>query len=141
MPDQTSVMEEIAKIRQEQALQGQVLQQIMQNLTLSTQASAQQAMQISTLVTDVTVIKTEFSLLRNEIGNINAWRADSNILFVPRKEHEAAKHEERISRLENAQGMEADKRQSLTEWIVNNGLSMLTFIVMLGLTLFNIFKK
>lgn len=134
------VLDEIAKIRQDQALQGQVLQQIMQNLTLNTQASTQQGMQIGTLVTDVTVIKTEFSLLRNEIGNINAWRADSNILFVPRKEHEAAKHEDRISKLEDAQDTDADKHQNFTQWIVNNGLTMLTFFVMIGLTLFNMLK-
>lgn len=134
------MLEEIAKIRQEQALQGQVLQQIMQNLTLNTQASAQQAMQIGNLVTDVTVIKNEFSLLRSEIGNINAWRSDSNILFIPRKEHEAARHEERIKTLETAQATDADKRQSLTQWIASNGLTVLTFLILITLTFISLFK-
>lgn len=146
------LIQEITKIREAQAVQGQMLTQIMQTLNQQSQASAEQGAKIALLITDVTVVKNEVSTWRSEINGINAWRADSNNLFVPRKEHEAQRHEQRISELEKALVANAtskvqevqhneESKHSFLQWIAGNGLSMLTFLVMLTLTLINLLHR
>ncbi len=115
MNEQMDIREEIAKIRETQAVQGQVLNQIMQSLNQSVVATAQQTTQINTLVTDMAVLKVETQA-----------------------------HERRIATIETqtsaASKQDAADKITFTQWIVNNGLTILTFLAMLSVALINLIK-
>jgi len=131
---------EMRKFTETQAVQSQMLTQIMQRLDQSAQASIMQSGQIAALVTDVSVIKTEMSLWRSDLNALNSWRADTSNLFIPRREVEALRHEERIKALESDKDEEGEKQVTFMQWLTTNGLTTLFFLIMLIITIYNTVK-
>ena len=80
---------EMRKLSEGQAVQAQMLTQVLQRLDQHTQISAQQGAQLAALVTEVSVLKSEVSTRNLEIVSLQSWRADMPNLYIPRKEQEA----------------------------------------------------
>jgi cell division protein FtsB len=139
---------EMRKMNETQTAQGQmlavqssVLNQIVARLDQSNQATAAQGAQIATLVTEVTVMKNETAAWRSELNGINAWRADTLNQFIPRREVEALRHEERIKDLEDSRDATGERQFSFLQWLTSNGLTTLFFLIMLIITIYSTFYK
>jgi hypothetical protein len=130
---------EMRKLSEGQAVQAQMLTQVLQRLDQHTQISAQQGAQIATLVTEVSVLKSEVATRNLEIVSLQNYRASMSDLFVPRKELEAQNHEGRIKTLENAKDENSDKQFNFLQWLTSNGLTTLFFLIMLIITIYSTF--
>src|SRR5579859_3833146 len=91
--DPERLQEDVSKLLQVQAAQGQMLATINTQLGQNNAIVSQQAAQINALITSVEVIKSENITNRvdvtTKLAQIFAWQAASIDLFIPRKEHDA----------------------------------------------------
>ena len=127
-----------------QAVQGEKLDNIQGQLTSYAQTMAQQSVQIQKLVSDVSSIKTEQSTWKADMSlwrnDVSTWISNAPSSFVPRKEHEAANHEDRIKALEDAQNAAntriAASKGEFMEWVNQHAIQLASLsVALIGLAI------
>lgn len=142
--------DDLGKIRETLAVQNQVLSTIVQKQEQSAQMASQQSAQLAVVSTDVAILKSEMPKFQTELASLTAWKTDALNLFIPRREHEALHHEERIAELEEWRRAEqndkvADQKsknieqRNIFQWIADHALTLILFLLTFGFTLFNVF--
>lgn len=132
---------ELREMSRVQAVQGQMLFQIMEGQKEQTKTSVQQGIQISNLVIDVSVLKNDLSVRNNDIVSLRAFQADMVNTFMPRREQIALRHEERLKALEDRADVSADKQFSFLQWLMSNGITILFFLIMFSITIYTTLHK
>lgn len=118
--------EDIVKIKEQLAGQVPLLNQIMQQLQQNAISSAQMTTQLSAVSAELLVIKSEMAQRKSQVEALMMWKNDTPNLFIPRREQEAWRYEQRITELE-------DWRQEFTEKIGQEKVNFLTWLLSPGL--------
>ena len=141
---QLAQSQNMQKLGETLAIQGQMLSQIMQSQNQHTQLSAQQGAQIAALITETSVLKNEISTRNLEIASLQSWRSEMPTQYIPRKEHEAQNHTAQIVDLrKDIDALEKDvlEHQKVAfSNVIQWGLTILSIVVTISIFALTYFR-